>query len=127
MFIVDSCAFLSSNTDFIFITTSTVFVKSSNFTGDPLVAWRGLRFSYTTMNISNTSFNSFYEDSVGLVGAGVYSLSSNTYIYKSVFMNNIATNGASIYYDCSDTAKCIYVISNSNFTNNIALNNGASF
>lgn len=80
------------------------------------------------MNISNTTFNGFYEDNtIGLVGAGLYSLSSNTYVDGCTFQNNMATNGAGIYFDCSDATSCDYTIQNSKFINNTALNDGASF
>ena len=79
------------------------------------------------MTISTSNFTGFYEDSVGLVGAGVYSLSSDTFISNCFFGNNNATNGAAIYFDCSDATYCNYSISNSVFSNNSASLNGASF
>lgn len=60
-------------------------------------------------------------------GAGIYSLSSDTFISNCYFGNNNATNGAAIYFDCSDATYCNYSISNSVFSNNSASLNGASF
>jgi len=71
----------------VFATTSTFLVRNSNFIGDPTVSRRGLRFSYSTVTIENSNFTSFYmENKTGfMVGAGVYSLSSNTYISNCIF------------------------------------------
>lgn len=86
-------------------------VADSTLIGNLSVARRGLWFSYTTMTVYNTIFTDFYEDNlIGLVGAGMYSLSSNTYIANSQFSNNVATNGAGIYFDCSDATSCSYMI-----------------
>lgn len=82
---ISGCTFSSSNTDFLYTTTSTAWIKNSIFVGDPLVSRRGLRFSYTTMVINNSSFVGFLSDSTDLVGAGVYSLSSDTSIIKCMF------------------------------------------
>lgn len=109
-FTIAACTFTSSNTDFVFTTTSTAYISGTSFAGDPLVSRWGLRFSYSTVSVSNCSFMNFYEDSTDIVGSGIYSLSSDTYVDWCTFNNNTAVNGAGIYFDCSDATKCTYVI-----------------
>lgn len=77
--------FNSANIDYIFVTSSVASITSSSFIGDPNTSWRGVWFSYSTMNVSLSTFYAFYIDSIGVTGAGLYSLSSNTYIDQSTF------------------------------------------
>lgn len=118
---------MSANTDYLFATTSVSYITSSLFLGDLTVSRRALRFTYSTMTITGNTMSNFWSDTTDAVGSAIYSLHSNTAVDSCTFANNMATNGAAIYFDCSDETLCIYSIKNSIFNNNTATNNGASF
>jgi len=46
------------------------------------------------------------------IGAALYSISSDTEIVGSHFVNNRALDGAGIYFDCADATLCVYKITN---------------
>jgi predicted outer membrane repeat protein len=122
-FRITNSTFDNANTDFLYVTGSSVTITDSELVSDKNTARRGLYAVTSQVTLNGSTFDSFYYPTTG---AAFLSEDGDATVIGSTFLNNRAEEGAGIYFDCTNVDKCTYEVTDSTFTNNSATSKGGA-
>lgn len=115
--------FLSSNTNYFYVTGSTLTFENSIFDNQLNVNMRAVVFEESTINLKGSTFKNLHFTEAG---GAVDTLNCQVTVDGSTFKNNSAPYAGGIALRCEEGTKCDYTIKNSMFEANHADTNGGA-